>query len=135
MRKHAIYIVGGLLSLGLPAVAFAAPRTFQELSGIIVNLLNNAVAATSKAGEIEIVLACEEERNVVILEVRDNGAGVSDQDKLRLFEPYFSRKKTGTGLGLAIASTVVADHHGYIRVKDNEPQGARFIIELPLNNG
>ena len=107
----------------------------KQMKRVLVNLLNNAVAATSKAGEIEIVLACEEERNVVILEVRDNGAGVSDQDKLRLFEPYFSRKKTGTGLGLAIASTVVADHHGYIRVKYNEPQGARFIIELPLNNG
>ncbi|MHB1184626.1 MAG: sensor histidine kinase [Desulfobulbia bacterium] len=107
----------------------------KQMKRVLVNLLNNAVAATSQAGEIEIVLACEEERNVVILEVRDNGAGVSDQDKLRLFEPYFSRKKTGTGLGLAIASTVVADHHGYIRVKDNEPQGARFIIELPLSNG
>ena len=107
----------------------------KQMKRVLVNLLNNAVAATSQAGEIEIVLACEEERNVVILEVRDNGAGVSDQDKLRLFEPYFSRKKTGTGLGLAIASTVVADHHGNIRVKDNEPQGARFIIELPLNNG
>ncbi|MBU1405897.1 MAG: HAMP domain-containing protein [Proteobacteria bacterium] len=107
----------------------------KQMKRVLVNLLNNAVAATSAAGVIEIVLACEEERNVVILEVRDNGAGVSDQDKLRLFEPYFSRKKTGTGLGLAIASTVVADHHGYIRVKDNEPHGARFIIELPLSNG
>jgi two-component system nitrogen regulation sensor histidine kinase NtrY len=107
----------------------------KQMKRVLVNLLNNAVAATAPAGVIEIVLACEEERNVVILEVRDNGSGVSDQDKLRLFEPYFSRKKTGTGLGLAIASTVVADHHGYIRVKDNEPQGARFIIELPLSNG
>ena len=107
----------------------------KQMKRVLVNLLNNAVAATAPAGVIEIVLACEEERNVVILEVRDNGSGVSDQDKLRLFEPYFSRKKTGTGLGLAIASTVVADHHGYIRVKDNEPQGARFIIELPLGNG
>ena len=107
----------------------------KQMKRVLVNLLNNAVAATAQAGVIEIVLACEEERNVVILEVRDNGSGVSDQDKLRLFEPYFSRKKTGTGLGLAIASTVVADHHGYIRVKDNEPQGARFIIELPLSNG
>lgn len=104
----------------------------KQMKRVLINLLNNAVAATAAAGVIEIVLACEEERNVVRLEVRDNGSGVSDEDKLRLFEPYFSRKKTGTGLGLAIASTVVADHHGYIRVKDNEPQGARFIVELPL---
>ncbi len=107
----------------------------KQMKRVLINLLNNAVAATAVGGVIEIVLACEEERNVVRLEVRDNGSGVSDEDKPRLFEPYFSRKKTGTGLGLAIASTVVADHQGYIRVKDNEPQGARFIVELPLGNG
>lgn len=105
----------------------------KQMKRVLINLLNNAVAATGEKGVIEIILACEEERNVVSLEVRDNGSGVSDQDKLRLFEPYFSRKKSGTGLGLAIASTVVADHNGYIRVKDNEPRGARFIVELPLN--
>lgn len=107
----------------------------KQMKRVLINLLNNAVAATAEAGAIEIVLACEEERKVVRLEVRDNGSGVSDEDKPRLFEPYFSRKKTGTGLGLAIASTVVADHHGYIRVKDNLPRGARFIVELPLGNG
>ncbi len=106
----------------------------KQMKRVLINLLNNAVAATAVAGVIEIGLACEEERKVVRIEVRDNGSGVSDEDKPRLFEPYFSRKKTGTGLGLAIASTVVADHHGYIRVKDNEPQGARFIVELPLGN-
>jgi len=115
----------------IPQFSFDA----KQMKRVLINLLNNAVAATAEGGVIEIVLACEEERKVVRLEVRDNGSGVSDEDKPRLFEPYFSRKKTGTGLGLAIASTVVADHHGYIRVKDNEPQGARFIVELPLGNG
>ena len=115
----------------IPQFSFDA----KQMKRVLINLLNNAVAATASAGLIEIVLACEEERKVVSLEVRDNGSGVSDEDKPRLFEPYFSRKKTGTGLGLAIASTVVADHHGYIRVRDNEPQGARFIVELPLGNG
>jgi two-component system nitrogen regulation sensor histidine kinase NtrY len=69
---------------------------------------------------------------LVFLEVRDDGPGVKAEDKLHIFEPYFSTKKTGTGLGLAIASTVIADHGGYIRVKDNKPKGARFIIELPV---
>jgi two-component system nitrogen regulation sensor histidine kinase NtrY len=107
------------------------PFDVKQMKRVLINLLNNAVAATASAGMIEIILACEEERNVVTLEVRDNGSGVSDEDKLRLFEPYFP-EKTGTGLGLAIASTVVADHHGYIGVKDNDPRGARFIVELPL---
>ena len=83
-------------------------------------------------GRVEVEISVQDEEGLVIMEVRDNGMGVSDPDKLRLFEPYFSTKKTGTGLGLAIASTVVADHGGYIRVKDNQPSGARFIIELPL---
>ena len=66
------------------------------------------------------------------MEVRDNGPGVADEDKLRLFEPYFSTKKSGTGLGLAIANTVVSDHGGQIRVTDNDPTGAIFTVELPM---
>ena len=45
--------------------------------------------------------------------------------------PYFSTKKRGSGLGLAIVSRIVQEHHGTIRVEDNEPRGARFVIELP----
>ena len=62
----------------------------------------------------------------------DNGPGIPENDKPRLFEPYFSTKKTGTGLGLAIVSTIISDHNGYIRVHNNQPQGTVFTIELPL---
>ncbi len=70
----------------------------------------------------------------VFIKVYDNGPGISKLNKLKLFEPYFSTKKTGTGLGLAIVSTIISDHNGYIRVQDNEPNGSVFIIELPLVN-
>ena len=66
------------------------------------------------------------------LEVADNGTGISDKDKTRLFEPYFSTKKAGMGLGLTIVSTIIADHNGMIRVQDNPPQGAKFVVELPV---
>ncbi|MDA8164366.1 MAG: ATP-binding protein, partial [Desulfobacteraceae bacterium] len=116
-----------------------APSFFfdaKQMKRVLINLLDNAVAALpEEAGKVEIELRPDPGQAVVFLEVRDNGRGVKDEDKLRLFEPYFSTKKTGTGLGLAIATTVVADHGGYIRVKDNEPRGARFIIELPLAMG
>ena len=52
--------------------------------------------------------------------------------KEKLFLPYFSTKRRGTGLGLAIVSRIVEDHHGSIRVEENSPVGARFIVELPL---
>jgi len=119
-----------LMDQGVPAFYFDA----EQMKRVLVNLLDNAVAALGNQGRVEVEIAVQSEEGLVIMEVRDNGPGVSEPDKLRLFEPYFSTKKTGTGLGLAIASTVVADHGGYIRVKDNLPIGARFIIELPLLN-
>ena len=66
------------------------------------------------------------------LEVADTGIGIKPEERGRLFEPYFSTKQGGTGLGLAIVSTIVADHQGFVRVKDNEPQGSRFVVELPV---
>jgi len=69
---------------------------------------------------------------MVELIVADTGHGVTKEVKERLFLPYFSTKKRGTGLGLAIVSRIVEDHHGAIRVEENKPVGARFIVELPL---
>ena len=66
------------------------------------------------------------------LEIADNGCGIPAQMKGRLFEPYFSTKKEGTGLGLAIVAAIVADHQAFIRVRDNTPQGSRFVIEMPV---
>jgi two-component system nitrogen regulation sensor histidine kinase NtrY len=65
--------------------------------------------------------------------VSDSGTGIPDADKPKLFEPYFSTKGAGTGLGLTIVGTIISDHNGYIRVRDNEPHGAMFIIELPIS--
>jgi two-component system nitrogen regulation sensor histidine kinase NtrY len=64
--------------------------------------------------------------------VADNGNGIPPENRNRLFEPYFSTKKQGTGLGLTIVNTIIADHNGFIRVKDNKPRGTRFVIELPV---
>ena len=68
----------------------------------------------------------------VRLEVADDGPGIREEDRDRLFLPYFSTKKKGTGLGLAIVHRIVSDHHGRIHVEHNKPHGARFVIELPV---
>lgn len=106
----------------------------EQIKRCLINLLDNAVAVLPDGGNIDVMLALDEEKENVFLKVYDNGPGISKDNKLKLFEPYFSTKKTGTGLGLAIVHTIVADHNGYIRVQDNEPRGSVFIIELPLLN-
>jgi signal transduction histidine kinase len=64
--------------------------------------------------------------------ISDTGCGVSPEDKEKLFLPYFSTKDRGTGLGLAIVNRIVTEHHGVVRVEENRPLGARFVVELPL---
>lgn len=116
-----------LLAADLPS----ANLDREQIKRVIINLLENAVAATDGKGEIRIETVYNPDLQIITLSIADNGCGIPAEDKPRLFEPYFSTKKTGTGLGLAIVSTIIADHNGYIRVRDNLPRGARFIIELP----
>jgi two-component system, NtrC family, nitrogen regulation sensor histidine kinase NtrY len=110
----------------------------EQIKRVMANLLNNAVAAVDAVagkdggGQILIESQLDPLMNLARVEVADNGCGVAPEDKPFIFEPYFSTKPSGTGLGLAIVSTIISDHHGYIRVKDNLPRGSRFIIELPI---
>lgn len=106
----------------------------EQIKRALINLLENAVSATPPKGSITVSSSYNQEINIITLTVSDTGCGIPAENKPRLFEPYFSTRKTGTGLGLAIVSTIVADHNGYIRVKDNEPQGTNFIIELPADD-
>ncbi len=105
----------------------------EQFKRVMINLLENAVAACNNQGQIEIETSYNPELQIITCAVADQGTGIPTEDKERLFEPYFSTKKSGTGLGLAIVSTIISDHNGYIRVRDNHPQGAKFIIELPVN--
>jgi len=105
----------------------------DQMKRVFINILNNAVAAVDGDGVIEIEVKYDPSLQMVTLELRDNGSGIPDEDKPKLFEPYFSTKKAGTGLGLAIVSAIISDHNGYIRVRDNQPTGTKFIIDLPLS--
>jgi two-component system nitrogen regulation sensor histidine kinase NtrY len=107
----------------------------QQIKRAMINLVENAIGSIKNEGYILITLSHDPILKIVRLEITDNGVGISDEDKTRLFEPYFSTKKTGMGLGLTIVSTIVADHNGMIRVQDNRPRGAKFVIELPVLTG
>jgi two-component system nitrogen regulation sensor histidine kinase NtrY len=106
----------------------------DQIKRVLINLLDNAVDAIGReGGSIAIETCYNPELRIATFSVADTGHGISAEDKPRLFEPYFSTKKAGTGLGLAIVNTIITDHRGFIRVRDNEPRGTKFIIELPAS--
>jgi len=103
----------------------------DQIKRVIINLLENAVAAMEEKGCIVLSTFYDAVLKMAVISIADDGPGVPPEDKQRLFEPYFSTKKSGTGLGLAIVSSVINDHGGFVRVRDNMPHGAIFVIELP----
>jgi two-component system nitrogen regulation sensor histidine kinase NtrY len=115
-----------------PGVIPALELDRNQIKRALINLLDNAVTALDGRGDVEITTSYERALTKVCLEVADSGRGLPPEVRARIFEPYFSTKRDGTGLGLSIVSAIVEDHHGYIRVRPNEPKGTRFIIELPV---
>jgi two-component system nitrogen regulation sensor histidine kinase NtrY len=104
----------------------------DQMKRVMINLIKNSLAAIEREGTIRIETSYDPKLQMVRLEVSDDGCGIPDEEKGKLFEPYYSTKKSGTGLGLTIVNAIVADHNGYIRVRDNEPKGTTFLIELPV---
>jgi nitrogen fixation/metabolism regulation signal transduction histidine kinase len=129
---------GRLDGIGLhKALAPGLPRVLADTEAIkraVANLVDNAAEALqdSLVREIEISTSLVASRDAVEITIADTGHGVTRELKEKLFLPYFSTKKRGTGLGLAIVSRVIEDHHGSIRVEENQPVGTRFIVELPV---
>jgi two-component system, NtrC family, nitrogen regulation sensor histidine kinase NtrY len=104
----------------------------EQIKRVLINLLDNAIAATTGRGTVEISSDVDAAGGVVRVGVADDGPGIAAEDRERLFVPNFSTKKRGSGLGLAIVSRIVQEHQGTIRVEDNLPRGARFVVELPV---
>jgi two-component system nitrogen regulation sensor histidine kinase NtrY len=101
----------------------------EQLRGVLINLLDNAVEATPAPGSVDV--RAFGNNGSVVLQVRDSGPGIPAEAKEKLFLPYYSTKGRGSGLGLSIVHRVVTDHGGTIRVEDNRPNGTVFTIELP----
>ena len=124
------------LSPDLPLTRFDP----EQLRRVVVNLIDNAVDAlehslsrstNGRRGVIVVQTERDDAAGVVRLIVRDNGPGIPEADREKLFMPYFSTKRRGSGLGLAIVCRIVVEHGGSIQVGENLPHGTVFAIELP----
>ncbi len=104
----------------------------EQIKRVIVNLIDNAAEAMNESPVKRLWVSTDASPSgdIVELSVIDSGPGISNEDKEKLFLPYFSTKERGTGLGLAIVSHIISEHHGRVRVEENSPTGACFVLEF-----
>jgi two-component system nitrogen regulation sensor histidine kinase NtrY len=136
-ESHSTIVFQFIADSQLPPVTMDS----EQIRRCIINLLDNAIVALERNAA---AFVGKEPARVVVktlydaankqaqIEVSDTGPGIPDSEKSRIFEPYYTTKQGGTGLGLAIVTSVLSDHQGSIRVYDNQPRGAKFILNLPL---
>ena len=104
----------------------------EQLQRVLINLMENAFEATESAGEVRLQASADLKRSQLVIEVADQGKGIPEENKRHVFSPYFSTKLRGSGLGLAICHRIVADHNGNITMRDNQPRGSIFRVNLPI---
>ena len=109
-----------------------------QIESLLMNLLQNALEAVKTKGEVVVtskVLTRPVDRaGWVLLEVKDNGAGIPSRDFHRIFRPFFTSKNDGSGLGLAICQKVVENHGGKMEVKSLPGKGTVFSVFFPVSN-
>ncbi|MCH9681543.1 MAG: HAMP domain-containing protein [Deltaproteobacteria bacterium] len=124
---------GGVLTVDVPdePVSIAADR--QLLKQALVNLVENAVLSAREAGRepVQVAVSVDLLAAAVVVQVDDNGPGIAEDRRERVFEPYETSRKSGTGLGLAIVKKIVLDHGGEIWIDASPLGGARFRLRLP----
>jgi signal transduction histidine kinase len=100
---------------------------------VLRNILENALGACTDPVEINVEWAEAElsGRPAVRVTVRDNGLGLTSEQRKNLFEPFYTTKTEGTGLGMAIVKRIVEAHEGLIEVGPDEGRGATILITLP----
>lgn len=154
--KEVYYLYSGFkeitITIDMPSHAVFAEIDPEQLKRVFINIMDNAIEAINNSdqlrglvekatigegasinkGNIHIDLTVNKETETLTISIADNGPGIPDEIKDKLFMPHFTTKKGGTGLGLAIANRIVTEHRGVIRIKDNEPRGSIFLIELPV---
>jgi PAS domain S-box-containing protein len=130
-RSSNIAVVDALAA-GLPAVFADAHQVQQVLLNLVINAEQAMVAAHGR-GTLVLRSWHDPDHDAVVLEVNDDGPGVSEEAAGRIFDPFFTTKAAGegTGLGLTVACAIIQDHGGRLTVKSPPGQGASFLVEFP----
>ena len=141
ISKNAVTILKGesqkknidlVLDLGsdLPPVYFDANKLLQ----VFLNLITNAIESCYDKGTIKICSKIKSAEGVrIIWSVEDNGPGISDEDKEKIFQDFFTSKASGTGLGLSVCKMLIEEHNAKLSFTSTKGRGAKFIITFDSN--
>jgi two-component system nitrogen regulation sensor histidine kinase NtrY len=112
------------------------PDTYFDkmlLRQALTNLIQNAIDAVESNGNIYVTATLMRDDNDFIkISIKDDGVGINEEDREKIFEPTFSTKEKGTGLGLTIVEKIILEHHGKVYVNSTPDKGSEFIVELPV---
>lgn len=104
----------------------------DQFSRALINLIKNGIQSIPRDREGHIIIECKEEDHCALLTITDNGGGIPDQMRAKLFEPSFTTKSSGMGLGLAISKRIIENFKGEIWFQTTMDVGTTFYIKLPL---
>ena len=105
----------------------------EQIKQVLLNLTINSIQAMPEGGEIVLSTRVDDSR--VVMEVKDQGPGISPEHLDKIFDPFFTTKDTGTGLGLSVAHQILTQHGGILHVTNNAGRGATFSLILPIQHG
>lgn len=124
---------GVILRLGEMPDSLQVRADAVQLEQVIINLLHNAIQALEHTYSPQIGIQLTEQGDSVEIRIWDNGPGLDESQKQRIFTPFFTTKKEGLGLGLAISKRIIESFSGSLNIQDHHNGGAEFIINLPCN--
>ncbi len=118
----------------------------DQLKQVFLNLVRNALEATPEGGTLEIITRIHSNytvisdknpnsRQAILVEIRDKGSGISEEDLKNIFTPFHTTKSKGSGLGLPLSLKIVENHKGKMKVQSVAGEGTRVQVFLPVEQG
>ena len=106
----------------------------NQIEQVFVNLIINSLQALPEGGIVSVTSSINPAKEMVTVEIADNGYGIEKEALNKIFEPFYSTKPKGTGLGLSVSYGIIRKHQGHIEVDSEQGKGTRFLIEIPLTD-